>query len=86
MKGEMKFGAILQACRERAALSQEELAEKIDRSRSDISKFENDHKPISMPTFHKWMEATGGETVMIAFMYGIDGLKIASQIENTIGA
>ncbi|GED69417.1 hypothetical protein BRE01_31190 [Brevibacillus reuszeri] len=78
----MKFGAIIQACRERAGLSQEQMAEKLNRSRSCISKYENDKKTLDAETLMRWVEATGAKDVAVAFFCGMDGLSI---MQNVIG-
>lgn len=80
----MKFGAIMQACRERAGLTQEQMADRLHRSQSCISKYEKDRKVPDMPTMMAWMEATGAKEVVIAFLYGMDGLNVM-QILQTIG-
>jgi transcriptional regulator with XRE-family HTH domain len=76
----LKLGSIMQACRERAGLSQEEMAEKLNRSRSCISKFENDHKIPDVPTMMRWVDVTSAKEVMIAFMYGADGITMMQTI------
>lgn len=76
----MKLGAIMQACRERSGLSQEQMAEKLNRSRSCISKYENDHKVPDVPTFVAWAQATGSSDVVVAFLCGMDGITIMQQI------
>lgn len=82
----MKFGAIMQACRERAGFSQEKLAELMNRSRSCISKFEKDHKVPDMPTMMRWADLTNAREVVIAYMYGLDGMTIMQQILQISGA
>lgn len=72
----MKFGAIMQACRERAGLTQEEMATRLDRTQACISKYENDHKVPDMGTMLQWAEVTGAREVVVAFLYGMDGLSI----------
>lgn len=81
----MRFGAIMQACRERAGLTQEQMAEKLHRTQACISKYENDHKVPDMPTMLKWVEATGAKEVVVAFLCGMDGLSIMQQIMPFIG-
>jgi len=76
----MKFGAIMQACRERAKLSQDQLAEKLNRSRSCISKYENDAKEPSMNTMLSWMEVTNSKDVLVAFFCGMDGMTIMQNL------
>nr|WP_083858790.1 helix-turn-helix transcriptional regulator [Paenibacillus sp. OSY-SE] len=81
----LKFGAIMQACRERAGLSQEEMAERLHRTQSCISKYENDHKVPDMPTMLRWVEVTGAKEVFVAFFCGMDGLSIMQNIMTFIG-
>lgn len=81
----LKFGAILQACRERAGLSQEELAEKLHRSQSCISKFEKDKKTLDVHTLMQWVDATAAKEVMVAFVCGVDGLGIMQSIMQMLG-
>lgn len=76
----MKVGSILKACRERQGYSQEELAKKLNRSRSCISKFENDLKTLDLQTFMQWMEITNAKEVMIAFFCGMDGIQIMQNL------
>ncbi|AGR47202.1 XRE family transcriptional regulator [Brevibacillus phage Jimmer1] len=75
-----KFGAILHACRERAGLSQEQLAEKLNRSRSCISKLEADKKTLDFQTGLAWIEATGAKEVAVAFFCGMDGMSIMQNV------
>ncbi|MED0670589.1 helix-turn-helix transcriptional regulator [Aneurinibacillus aneurinilyticus] len=81
----MKFGAILQACRERAGLSQEQLAEKLHRSRSCISKIENDKRLLDAETLIEWGKITQANEVVIAFLYGMDGLGIVQNLTTLLG-
>ena len=76
----MKLGAIMKACRERAELSQEELAHRMNRTQACISKFENDHKIPDALTFAEWFRQTNAQEVAIAFMYGVDGITILQQL------
>ncbi|WP_236338539.1 helix-turn-helix domain-containing protein [Paenibacillus plantiphilus] len=82
----MKFGAILQACRERAGLSQEQLAEKLNRSRSCISKIEGDKKTLDAETLIKWTDLTNAREVAVSFFCGMDGLSIMQHVmQFTVG-
>lgn len=81
----MKYGAILKACRERAGMSQEEIAELIHRSRSCISKFENDQKTLDVHTLIQWVNVTSAKDVMVAFLCGMDGITIMQSIISVIG-
>lgn len=70
----------MQACRERAGLTQEQLADILHRTPSCICKFEKDRKVPDMPTFMAWVQATGSSDVAVAFMCGMDGISIMQQI------
>ncbi|TCZ76152.1 XRE family transcriptional regulator [Paenibacillus albiflavus] len=82
----MKFGAILLACRQRAGLSQEQLAEKMHRSRSCISKLENDQKTLDANTLLMWAEVTGAKDVAVAFFLGMDGISIMQNLLSLVGS
>lgn len=82
----MKYGAILQACRERIGWNQEKLAEKLHCSQSDISKLERDRKKPDADTLLAWTEVTGAREVLVAFLCGMDGLSIMQSIlQITVG-
>lgn len=81
----MRFGAILKACRIRAGLSQEELADRLYINQSDISKYETDRKEPTMSTFQAWMTNTQTPEVAVAFMYGMDGIALIQQLMPLIG-
>lgn len=78
----MKMGAILKACRERKGYSQEKLAELLHMSRSCISKIENNKKAIEARTMIHWVNVTNSPEVMVAFLYGSDGLAYIQDILN----
>ncbi|QOS97586.1 helix-turn-helix transcriptional regulator [Brevibacterium sp. JNUCC-42] len=80
-----KHGAIMQMCREQAGMSQEQLAEKLHRSRSCISKFENDKKIIDLNTFLAWIEVTGAKDVAVAVLCGVDSVSLMQNVLTLIG-
>lgn len=82
---ELKFGSILQACRERAGFSQEELAEKLNRTQSCISKFEKDKRIPDMATFMQWVQATQTTEVAVAFLCGMDGISMLQKVFQLVG-
>lgn len=82
----LKIGAIIQACRERAGFSQEKLAELMNRSRSCISKFENDHKIPDVNEFIKILNLTNAKEVAVAYLCGMDGVAILSQLIPFLGS
>lgn len=79
-------GSILKACRERRGLSQEELAHMLHINQSDVSKFENGVKEPSMSTFQDWAIATQAQEVLVAFICGVEGLTILTEILTTVGS
>lgn len=80
----MKYGGILKACRERANLSQEELAFELNVSQSDISKYESNVREPTLNTLRLWMQQTQTQEVMIAFLCGVDGLSTMQIIMDTL--
>jgi len=81
----MKIGALLQTCRTRAGLSQEEMADKLHRSQSCISKIEKDKKTVDVQTFVEWLKITQAQEVAVAFLYGMDGISIIQNLMPLIG-
>ncbi|MBY0157304.1 helix-turn-helix domain-containing protein [Cytobacillus oceanisediminis] len=81
----MTFGAVLKACRERAGLTQEEIAEKLHRSRSCISKFESDKKTLDVTTLIRWTDVTSAKDVACAIVTGMDPVMILQQFMPLIG-
>ncbi|MGO4540347.1 helix-turn-helix domain-containing protein [Paenibacillus sp. 2TAB19] len=79
------FGSVLKSCRERAGLSQERLAELLNRSRSCISKFEKEHKVLNMYEFRKWIECTNANDVASAFIQGFDPVTIMQTVLQVAG-
>ncbi|GBG09469.1 transcriptional regulator [Paenibacillus agaridevorans] len=81
----MKYGAILKACRDRIGMSQEELALRLHRSRSAVSKLENDQQELDVKTLSQWAEITGAREVVVAFVCGMDGLTILQNLLPLMG-
>lgn len=80
----MKYGAILRACRERAGFNQEEMAFRLNVNQSDVSKYENNAKEPPMSVFQDWAMATQTQEVLVAFLVGIDGLTMLTDILSTV--
>jgi len=80
-----KFGPIITACRIRAGISQEKMAELLHRSRSCISKLENDQKKLDAETLLQWAEVTGAKEVIVAFFCGMDGISIMQNLFSLVG-
>lgn len=75
-----KVGAVLKACRTRAGFTQEELADKLFISQSDVSKYENDTMEPHLSTLQAWMNNTQSPEVLVAFICGMDGIGIMQNI------
>lgn len=82
----VKLGALLKACRQKANISQFEMATNMNRSQSCISKFENDEKVPDAYTLMQWGQLTNCPEVIVAFLYGMDGITIIQQLLPIIGA
>lgn len=78
----VEYGAILKACRERVGLSQEELADRLHIQQADVSRLENNRKEPSISLFQKWVTVTNSQDVLVAFICGIDGMSILTEIMN----
>ena len=76
----MEYGAILKACRERKGLSQEELADQLHIQQADVSRLENNRKEPSISLFQSWATLTNSQDVLVAFICGIDGISILTDI------
>lgn len=69
------IGSILNACRNKADLSQEKLAELLYCSRSTISKIETNSQKIKFDLFVHWAEVTNSKDVVVAVFCGEKGLQ-----------
>ncbi|RXZ84620.1 XRE family transcriptional regulator [Paenibacillaceae bacterium] len=81
----MKYGAILEACREKAGLTQEKMAELLHRTQSCISRLESNKKTLDLQTAVKWGEVTNAREAIVALLYGMDGVSIITNILPFIG-
>jgi transcriptional regulator with XRE-family HTH domain len=81
----MGVGAIMQKCREKAGLSQEKMAEMLNRSRSCISKIENNRKVMDVQTFFKWIQVTDAKDVAVSMVYGMDVSSIMQNLMTVVG-
>jgi transcriptional regulator with XRE-family HTH domain len=81
----IEYGSLLNACRERAGLSQEKLAELLHRSRSCISKFEKNKKIMDVDTFFRFLDVTNSKDVLYSIASGLDIVTITQQILQVAG-
>lgn len=54
---QFKFGALLQVFREKAGMTQEEVAQRLGTKKSVISRIENHAENITLSTLHKYAKA-----------------------------
>lgn len=80
----MTAGMFLRKCREKAGLSQDKMAELLNRNQSDISKLEKDKKGIDIFTFRDWTKVTNHIEAGIAFLYSIDPASILHSVQSAV--
>lgn len=78
----MSFGAILRAVRQKAGLSQEEMAEKMYVSRSTISRLENDRLKLTVEDAIRWGHITQAPEAIAAMLCGLDISQVMYIISN----
>lgn len=87
----MKFGlgALLQACREESGMSQQDLADKMNRSQTCISRYENNRKTPDMFTFMDWFRITNSQEIGLRLteqlMSGVDIYTIVQTLLTMVG-
>ena len=81
----MNYGGIMRAMREKAGLSQEEIAHRLHINQSDVSKLENNYKVPCISLMSKWAQVTSSPEVVVAFLMGMDGLQIMQQLLPMLG-
>lgn len=81
----MGIGSLLRACRERAGLTQMQLAQKLHIEQSCISRIEKGKQSVDAYILQKWVTITQTQEVAVAFLFGIDGASIIQKILPLIG-
>lgn len=61
------------------------MADKLFVSQSDISRFENDRMLPDLPTFIRIAQVTQAPEIIVAFLYGMDGISMIQKIVSLIG-
>lgn len=74
------LGKELKRWRIAAGFSQDDLAAELNRSRSCISKIENDLKTIDIYTFKNWVVVTNSEIQAAVVLFGADIFANTSQV------
>jgi transcriptional regulator with XRE-family HTH domain len=68
----VEFGSLLKKMRVVADISQEEMAEKLHMSRSNVSRLENNRMDLKAVDLIKWCRVTDNPDVLMALYAGID--------------
>jgi len=84
----LDFGTALKLRRKEAGISQEELAERIYKSRSSISKIENNKESLEAETLIQWVHATQiqAQELAVVTLCSVDAISIVQSISETISA
>lgn len=80
------YGGHLRTFREQAGLTQQQLADKLFKSRTAISKMENDEQEITLGTFKDWVLATNSEIQAAIILFGTDIFANVSQMASLVPA
>ena len=67
-------------------MSQEKLAEILHMSRSCISKIETGAKEVTAKVMIDWVTVTQTQEVLVAYLFGLDGITIIQNILQMTGA
>lgn len=70
--GGAMYGKVLKEARQKAGLTQQELAWRMNCTQGAISKYENDRLTMDVATFAKWMRMTHCEHIGAMALFGID--------------
>lgn len=76
----MGIGAIMKGCRLRKRFSQEHMAFELNLDQATISRIENDRQEPSLSTVIEWAKITQSNEVVVAYMFGVDGVVIMEHI------
>lgn len=78
----MQFAQILKRTRKMAGLTQEEMAEKLHMSRSNVANIERGHIELKMSDAIRWCQATNMPEVSAAMLCGVDPVTIMQLVNN----
>lgn len=82
----MQFGAVLRKMRKGAGMSQEDLAEELHISRSNVSRLETDHLELKAADLIRWANVTHSQEMLIALLCGVDSLQLMQQVMDSIAS
>lgn len=78
----MEFGAVLKKMRKGADMSQEELAEELHISRSNISRLETNNLELKATDLLNWATATNAQDVLAALVLSVDVTVIQGLLDS----
>lgn len=81
----MEFGGVLRKMRKEADMSQEELAEELHISRSNVSRLETNNLELRAADLLNWANVTGTQDLLIATMLSVD-ISVVQQILDSSAA
>jgi transcriptional regulator with XRE-family HTH domain len=76
----MGIGAIMKGCRLRKRFSQEQMAFELNLDQATISRIENDRQEPSLSIVTEWAKVTQSNEVLVAYLFGVDGVVIMQHI------
>ncbi|GAA0491034.1 hypothetical protein GCM10008986_16360 [Salinibacillus aidingensis] len=79
----MEYGQMLRKMRKGADLSQEEIAERLHISRSNVSRLESNKLKLSFEDAVRWARTTDSQDMMVAMICNVD-VSVASDMLNQI--
>lgn len=82
----MQFGSVLRKMRKGAGMSQEDLAEELHISRSNVSRLETDHLELKAADLIRWANVTHSQEMLIALLCGVDSLPLMQQIIESVSS
>lgn len=77
----MQLGAIFRSARLRKGYTQQELADKLSRSRTSITKMESDEQKITLEDAISWAKHTNANDMLIAAILTIDPAHVTILLE-----
>ncbi|MEG0470742.1 MAG: helix-turn-helix transcriptional regulator [Solibacillus sp.] len=72
--------------RERANITQIEMAQKLNMTQSHVSKYETGRKVVDLETFQRWTQITNSEVQAAIILFGTDIFAHAAQVLSLLPA
>ncbi len=81
---QLQFGAVLKKMRKGAGFSQEDMAERLHMSRSNVSRLESNKLELKAADLINWCKQTQAHDLLIAFIYNTDAVSAVQQLSQLI--